>query len=54
MLALAPSTVLQQPFGGGEVVAALADVVREVPCFALDVGDDVAELAALVQETLGC
>jgi len=54
MLALAPSTVLQQPFGGGEVVASLADVVREVPCFALDVGDDVAVLAALVQETLGC
>jgi hypothetical protein len=52
MLALAPSTVLQQPFGEGEVVGALAEVVRRVPCFALDVGDDVADLPALVQEAL--
>lgn len=52
MLALAPSTVLQQPFGGGEVVAVLADVVRQVPCFALEVGDDIAELAATVREAL--
>jgi hypothetical protein len=52
MLALAPSTVLQQPFGEGEVVGVLAEVVRRVPCFALDVGDDVAGLPALVQEAL--
>jgi hypothetical protein len=53
MLALAPSTVLQQPFGEGEVVGVLAEVVRRVPCFALDVGDDVANLPALVEEALG-
>jgi hypothetical protein len=52
MLALAPSTVLQQPFGEGEVVGVLAEVVRRVPCFALDVGDDVAALPTLVQEAL--
>jgi hypothetical protein len=52
ILALAPSTVLQQPFGDGGVVAVLADVVQRVPCFALDVGDDVPALPALVQEAL--
>jgi hypothetical protein len=52
MLALAPSTVLQHPFGDGEVVAALADVVRRTPCFALDVGDDVTQLAQTVKEAL--
>jgi hypothetical protein len=53
MLALAPSTVLQQPFGDSRVVATLADVVRQLPCFALDVGDDPAEIAAVVKEALG-
>jgi hypothetical protein len=53
MLALAPSTVLQQPFGEGEVLGMLAEVVSQMPCFALDVGDDVRALAPLVREALG-
>ena len=52
MLALAPSTVLQHPFGDGSVLTVLGDVVRQVPCYALDVGDDMAELAAAVKEAL--
>jgi hypothetical protein len=52
MLALAPSTVLQQPFGEGEVLGMLAEVVRATPCFALDVGDDVGALAPLVRDAL--
>lgn len=50
--AWAPSTVFQMPFDDGAVVASLAAVVRRVPCFALDVGDDEAELAAALVEVL--
>jgi hypothetical protein len=46
--ALAPSTVFQMPFDDGRVFASLAALVRSVPCFALDVGDDQAELAHAV------
>ena len=52
LLALAPSTVFQLPFDDGAALASLAAVVRQVPCFALDVGDDMAELASAVEQTL--
>ncbi len=48
LLALAPSTAFQMPFDGGEVMRSLAGVVRAVPAWALDVGDDPAELAEAV------
>jgi hypothetical protein len=50
--AWAPSTALHMPFDNGAVVTSLADVIREVPCFTLDVGDDEAELAAAVERVL--
>jgi len=50
--AWASSTVFHMPFDGGAVMASLADVVRRVPCFALDVGDVAAELAAAVVDVL--
>jgi hypothetical protein len=50
--AWAPSTVFQMPFDDGAVVASLADVVRTVPCFTLDVGDDEAELASAVAQVV--
>lgn len=52
LLALAPSTAFQMPFDGGEVMGALADVARAVPAFALDVGDDLDELAQAVDRVL--
>jgi hypothetical protein len=52
LLALGPSTVFQMPFDGGRAVASLAAVVRSVPCFGLDVGDDPAELAGAVERVL--
>jgi hypothetical protein len=52
LLALAPSTALQMPYDGGEVLAALAKVARAVPAFSLDVGDDPAELAQAVDRVL--
>lgn len=52
LLALAPSTAFQMPFDGGEVMRSLAGVVRALPAFALDVGDDPAELAEAVDRVL--
>jgi hypothetical protein len=52
LLALAPSTALQMPFGDRAVVSSLAALVRRVPCFGLDVGDDVAEVAGGVERAL--
>ena len=50
--AWAPATAPHLPFDHGSVVATLAHVVRRVPCFGLDVGDDAAELAGAVGDAL--
>ena len=52
LLALAPSTALQMPFGDGAVVSSLAALVRRVPCFGVDVGDDVNALGSAVEQAL--
>jgi hypothetical protein len=52
LLALAPSTAIQLPYDRGAVVAPLAELARRVPCFALDVGDDMDELFAALEEIL--
>jgi hypothetical protein len=53
LLALAPSTLFQMPYDHGGLLAPLAGLVRSVPCFALDVGDDPAALVAALDEVLG-
>jgi len=50
--AWAPDTALHMPFDDGAVVAVLAALVRGVPCFTLDVGDDAGELAGAVDQAL--
>lgn len=50
--ALAPTTLLQFPLGDRAALGSLAGLVRRVPCFALDVGDDTSELAAAVARAL--
>jgi len=52
--ALAPTTLLQFPFDDRAALGSLAALVRRVPCFALDVGDDASELAAAVERALEC
>ena len=52
LLGLAPSTVFQMPFDDGAVVGSLAALTRRVPCFALDVGDDLVEVADAVDRVL--
>jgi hypothetical protein len=51
LLAWAPCTALQMPFDGA-MLATLAAVVRQVPCFELQVGDEEAELAGAVESIL--
>lgn len=46
--AVAPSTIVQSGFGGGRSLAALADLVRRVPSYALDLSPDPAANAAAV------
>jgi hypothetical protein len=46
--ALAPSTIFQAPDGGPAAMRVVADVVRQVPAYELDVGSNIHETAALV------
>jgi hypothetical protein len=50
--ALAPSTVLQLPHEGGRALSAMAELVRELPAYALDLGDDGADVPALLHPLL--
>ncbi len=50
--AWAPSTTLHMPYDRGAVVSSLAGVVRQVPCFALDVGDDQAGVTDAVTSAI--
>lgn len=50
--AWAPSTALHMPYDGGAVVASLARVIRQTPCFALDVGDDEIGVADAIVRAL--
>ncbi|HWA53603.1 MAG TPA: hypothetical protein VG816_05460, partial [Solirubrobacterales bacterium] len=46
--AVAPSTIVQSGFGGGGSLATLADLVRRVPSYALDLTPDPAANAGAV------
>jgi hypothetical protein len=46
--AVAPSTIVQSGFGGGASLAALADLVRRVPSYALELSPDPAANAVVV------
>ena len=46
----APSSRL--PFNDGAILASLANLVRTIPCFALDVGDHTTELAHAIEQAL--
>lgn len=47
--AVAPSTIVQAGFGGGDSLATLADLVRRVPSYALELSPDTAANAAAVE-----
>jgi hypothetical protein len=51
--AMAPSTILQSGFRGGGALAALGDLVRAVPSYALQLSPDPAENAAAVDRLVG-
>jgi hypothetical protein len=51
--AVAPSTIIQSGFGGEGSLAALADLVRRVPSYALELSPDPAANAAAVDRLVG-
>jgi hypothetical protein len=51
--AVAPSTIVQSGFGGGNSLAALADLVRRVPSYALELGPEPAANAAAIDRLVG-
>ncbi len=52
LLALAPSTTFQMPFDDGQAARSLAVLARQMPAFALDVGDESEELVQALDEIL--
>lgn len=52
LAALAPSTILQLPIPDPTVFAAIAEVVRQVPSYRLELGRDLASVAPAVREAM--
>jgi hypothetical protein len=52
LAALAPSTIFQLPRAGQEAFKFLAAFVREVPCYNLKLGTDIARIPAVIEELL--
>ncbi len=50
--ALAPSTLMQLPGGGREAFSLMAQFVRQVPTFALEMGCDLAGVATVIERLL--
>jgi hypothetical protein len=51
--AVAPSTIVQSGFAGGAALAALAQLVREVPSYALELSPDPTANAAAIDRVAG-
>lgn len=51
--AVAPSTIVQSGFAGGEALAALAGLVRGVPSYSLELSPDPAANAAAIDRLVG-
>jgi len=50
--ALAPSSIFQVPGSGQEKFQTLAQLVKRVPCFRLELGSDVAAIPAIISQFL--
>ena len=50
--ALAPSSLLQLPGAGRVELQAMADLVRRLPCYWLDLGTDLPQIPAVISEVL--
>jgi hypothetical protein len=52
LAALAPSTLLGLPGSDGSAFPVMADLVRRVPCFQLELGSDLPGIAPAVRRAL--
>jgi hypothetical protein len=50
--ALAPSTLFQLHTAGGRELSALSDLLEHLPCYALDIGADLASVPAALEELI--
>lgn len=50
--ALAPSTVFQLPGGGQQAFESMAALVRQAPCFVLEIGTDMAQIPIVISRLL--
>ncbi len=49
---LAPSTIFQLPRAGNETFKFLAALVRQVPCYCLELGTDISRIRTVIEELL--
>ena len=54
LLALAPGSIFQLPGAGRDSFRAMADLVRQVPCYTLEVGTDLQEIPRVIEDFLRC
>jgi hypothetical protein len=52
LAALAPSTIFQLPGAGKEAFQAMGQLVRQVPCYQLNLGTDIGEIPEVILELL--
>ena len=50
--ALAPSSIFQLPYAGAEDFTSLASTLRTLPCFQLNLTQNIAENVALIRDLL--
>ena len=49
---LAPSTMVQLPTAAGQTLRTIANIIRKVPCFSLEIGKDITQISAKIEEVL--
>ena len=52
MLALAPTTMLQLPFNGTDAFESMSNLVRQLPAWIMELGDDTRQIPAAIREVI--
>jgi hypothetical protein len=49
LLALAPGSLFQLPGVGGEYLKSLADLIKQVPCYSLELGTQIDQIPLVIE-----
>ena len=52
LMALAPGSLFQLPGAGRESFQAMADLIKQVPCYTLDLGTDLSQIPVVIERFL--